>query len=141
MPSTYESIVIKAPLDVVWSRIRDFHDCSFAPRVLPDCEKVGDKGGTEVGAKRILNGVFHETLTHHDERSHAISYSIDDGPSPVSAEEIRHYVGSVRLRPITEGGGTFAEWSSRWEADGDAAVAFCSEIDRALLRGLAASCE
>ena len=98
MPSTYQSVVIDAPLESAWKRVRDSHDCSFAPRVLPDCQAVGEKGGTEVGARRVLSGVFHETLTHHDDGAHTFSYSIDDGPSPVSSAEVRHYMESVRLR-------------------------------------------
>ena len=137
MPSTYQSIVIEAPINAVWAKISDFHDLSFAPQVISDCQKVGDKGGTEVGAQRLLNGVFTETLTHHDESSHAISYSIEDGPSPVSPDEVKSYIGAVRLRPITETGNTFVEWSSRWESDSDDAVAFCSEIYTTLLRALA----
>lgn len=139
MPSTYQSIVIEAPIEDVWAKISDFHALTFAPRVISDCQKVGDKSGTEVGAQRLLNGIITETLTHHDPASHAISYSIDDGPSPISPQDVSNYIGAVRLRPITETGNTFVEWTSRWESDSDDAVAFCSEIYTTMLRALAIS--
>ncbi len=61
MKSTYQSIVINAPIETVWERVKDFHNLSWAPNVITNCVNSGDEKGTEVGAKRILNGVFHET--------------------------------------------------------------------------------
>ena len=107
--------------------------------MITSCTGVGDKSGDEVGAQRILNDAFHETLTRIDPDTHVIAYSIDDGPNPVSAEDVSHYVGAIRLRSITEGGGTFVEWSSRWESQNDDAVEFCHGIYVALLGALAAS--
>ncbi len=60
-------------------------------------------------------------------------YTIDDGPSPVSKDEVSDYVGCVRVCGITEGGGSFVEWSSTWEAKDDAAREFCQTIYVALL--------
>src|SRR5437867_9943512 len=62
MPRVYNSIVINAPIETVWKRIADFHDFSWAPSVITRCENVSDKGGTAVGAKRLLNGRFLDTL-------------------------------------------------------------------------------
>lgn len=136
MPSTYQSIVVEAPVDDVWDRLRDFHDFSWAPQVITSCEAVGDAGGTEVGAKRILNGAFHETLTTIDDNDHCLEYSIDDGPNPVSPSDVSNYRGRIRVLPVTEGDATFIEWSSEWESDSQDAVEFCSGIYTALLHAL-----
>ena len=99
---------------------------------------MGDINGTEVGAKRILNGAFHETLTEIDPASHSLKYSIDDGPSPVSKEEVSNYVGTIQLSPATDGG-TLVEWNSTWDSNSEDAVEFCHGIYIALLKELAST--
>lgn len=136
MPRTYQSIVVNAPADLVWAKLRNFHELSFAPQVVTKLERVGDKAGDQIGAQRILNGAIHETLLALDEKNKELRYSIDDGPSPISKGEVERYVGSVRVRPVTEDGASFVEWWSQWDATGDAAVAFCHPIYVSLLRAL-----
>lgn len=137
MPSTNQSIVINADLEDVWAKFGSFHDLSWAPKVVTSVEKIGDTSGTEIGAKRILNGVFLETLLSVDEVNHIISYSIDDGPSPVSKEEVSNYIGTIRLSSADEG--TLVEWDSDWDSNSDDAIAFCSGIYVALLGELKAA--
>ncbi|NOZ54803.1 MAG: SRPBCC family protein [Gammaproteobacteria bacterium] len=137
MPNTYQSAVVNAPLEQVWTTIKNFHDFSWAPNVITKCESVGDLEGTVVGAKRVLNEAFHETLISWDEQKHCIRYSIDDGPSPVSSQEIQNYVGNIRLLPITNNDTTFVEWSSAWESVSQEAEDFCHNIYVALLDHLA----
>ena len=137
MPKCYQSIIVNAPITKVWETIKDFHDMSWASHVIEKCEAVGDFNGTEVGAKRILNDVFHETLLESNEREHRIRYSIDDGPSPVSANEVSNYIGQVQLKPITLNDATFVEWSSSWQSSSEEARNFCHQIYVALLKALA----
>ena len=65
MGKTYQTAVINAPVDQVWSKIKNFHDFSWATGVIEKCEAVGDKPGDQIGARRILNDAFHETLDGH----------------------------------------------------------------------------
>jgi hypothetical protein len=139
MKSTYQSIVIDAPIETVWERVKDFHDLSWASSVITKCVDSGDKKGTEVGAKRILNGVFYETLIEHDGSTHTVRYTIDDGPAPVSKGEVNNYVGCLHLLPVTKNNTTFVEWSSSWEADTNEAVYFCHNIYVALLDEMASA--
>lgn len=143
MPTTYQSTIVKASLQDVWERISDFHDLSWAPEVITKCEKVGDVDGHEVGAKRVLNDAFHETVTRIDAGQHVFEYSIDDGPSPVSSDDVSNYLGVICLKPVTMSAGdeTFVEWSSSWDSDSCEAVDFCCGIYVALLGGLKASFE
>lgn len=138
MPITNQSIEIEASIEEVWARVSNFHDFSWAPNVVTQVEKVGTSGGQEVGAQRILNGVFHETLVEIDPSKYYLKYSIDDGPSPVSKDEVSNYIGVVRL---TEAGlgKTQVEWSSSWESNVEDAVEFCHGIYVALLKELADS--
>lgn len=138
MPITYQSTVVNAPLADVWDRISDFHDLSWAPEVITKCEKIGDVAGREVGAKRVLNEAFHETVTRVAPDRHVLEYSIDDGPSPVSPTDVRNYIGVIGLKPVTmgEGTSTFVEWSSSWDSDSEDAVDFCHGIYVALLNEL-----
>ncbi|MDP3334294.1 MAG: SRPBCC family protein [Methylococcaceae bacterium] len=137
MPKCYQSIVIAAPIEKVWETVKNFHDFSWSAGVIDSCEAVGSIGGTEIGAKRILNGAFHETLLEYNEAEHRVRYSIDDGPSPVSAQEVKDYIGTLQLRPVTLSNATFVEWHSAWESRSEEAIDFCHQIYVALLRTLA----
>ncbi|MDH3872199.1 MAG: SRPBCC family protein [Gammaproteobacteria bacterium] len=139
MPSTSQSIVVPAPIAEVWTRLSNFHDFSWAPNVITHVEQVGDVAGNEAGAKRILNQVFHETLIEIDGDRHLLRYSIDDGPSPVAPQDVSNYIGSIRLNPDPDSGGTLVEWNSAWDSNSDDAVEFCHGIYVALLQSLAKS--
>lgn len=139
MPSTNQSIDIYASISEVWTKFDNFHDLSWAPNVITHVEKVGSIDGGAVGAKRILNNVFHETLVEIDQDKHVLKYSIDDGPSPVSKKEVSNYYGVVKLSPTDEGSRTHVEWSSSWESNVEDAVEFCHGIYVALLNELAAT--
>ena len=141
MPSTNQSRLINAPVNEVWARFRDFHDLSWASSIVNKVEKVGDVDGGEVGAKRLVNDAFHETLLEIDDERKILRYSVDDGPPPLSKEEVSNYEGVVKLRADAESGGTLVEWSSSWERASDDAVEFCHDIYVALLGELAKSFE
>ncbi len=133
MPTTNQSIVINAPIADVWSRFTNFHDLSWAPNVITNVEKVGTIDGGSAGAKRMLNGVFRETLIEINNNEYLLKYSIDDGPSPVSKDEVANYIGVVKLSPSKEEDGTLVEWTSSWDSKVDDAVEFCHGIYVALL--------
>lgn len=136
MGKTYQTTIINATVEKVWERIRGFHDLSWAPNVVTSCQQVGKKQGDQIGAKRILNGMFHETLIAISELERSFKYSIDDGPPPVSKNDVHNYFGSVRLLPVTENDTCFIEWSSVWESKGKEAEEFCHNIYLALINDL-----
>jgi len=137
MKNTYQSININAPIDEIWDIVHDFHDFSWAPEVITSCVPQGDKNGVEIGAQRILNDVFRETLLELNHETHTIRYSIDDGPSPISKREVSNYIGHLHLSPGTKDTSTFVEWLSSWESDSDEGVKFCHDIYVSLLNSLA----
>jgi len=137
MPTCYQSIIVSAPIEKVWDKVKNFHDMSWAELVITQCDAVGNVGATDVGAKRILNNAFHETLLECNDDEYRVRYSIDDGPSPVSAEEVKNYIGKIQLKPVTLSNETFVEWSSTWESSSEEAREFCHQIYVALLQSLA----
>ena len=140
MGETYQSIVINAPVQKVWESISDFHDLSWAPNVITNVDMVGEVAGDEIGAGRVLNGVFKETLRSVDHEQRTFTYSIDEGPGPLAAD-VRNYVGTVVVKPSDDGAGTFVEWTSSWEENDEAVHDFCHPIYVALLDDMKASLE
>ena len=135
MGNCYNKVEIEAPINKVWELVKDFHNMSWAPGVITSLEVVGDKKGNEVGAKRILNEAFHETLTKLDYENTTFSYSIDDGPGPVAEDAVKNYIGVVKLAETSNG--TSMEWNSSFEsANENDVVEFCNPIYRALMSAL-----
>ncbi len=139
MGTTNQSITINVPADKVWASIRNFHDMSWAPNVVEKLEAVGDKGGDEPGAGRVLNDAFHETLLKVDADNMTFRYSIDDGPSPVSSSDVDNYIGQVQVK--AEGDGSRVEWKSKWERNDEATYDFCHPLYVALLEDMKKSLE
>lgn len=133
----YNSIVIKAAPDKVWDVLKDFHDLSWAKNVVSKVAVIGAKSSTEIGAKRVLNDAFHETLVSLNNKARKFSYSIDDGPSVVSKDNLEGYIGEVTVFPISENNTSFVLWSSNWKSAKEDGVAdFCNPIYHALLQDL-----
>jgi len=59
----------------------------------------------------------------------------------VSKAEVSNYVGRVSVRPVTEGGGAFVEWSSAWQNNDQPTSEFCHGIYVALLGDMKKSLE
>ena len=134
--SCSNSSVINSPIEKLWPRLRDFHDMSWCPNVITKLEKVGAIPGTQIGAKRVLNDAFHETLLALDDVDHVIRYSIDDGPAAVSKANVQGYIGEVRVYPVTDIDASLVHWTSRWDNSTGNVAEFCDPIYRALLSDL-----
>ena len=134
MGNCYNSTVVNAPREKVWETIKDFHNLSWAGAVITKIDVIGEKTGHEIGATRKLNDAFLETLVSINEDEYTFTYSIDDGPEPLSKDSVSNYLGAVRLCPVTDSNTTFVEWTSSYESASDTAVAdFCNPIYVALL--------
>ena len=134
---TYNSIIVNASADQVWSTLRDFNNMDWAEGIIESVESLNGKGGTEVGAQRVINGAFYETLQSFDDESRAFSYSIDDGPAAMSKRQMSGYVGKARVAPITASDQSFVEWSSDWEAGTTEVRDMCDPLYKGLLDLLA----
>ncbi len=114
MPKVYVSAVIDAPIEQVWHKIRDFEGLpGWVPAIAASSLSGGP--GDRVGAERSLtlagNGAtVVERLLALDDANHSLSYAIIEAPLPVA-----NYVSHIRLRPVTMGKRTFAEWSGEFD--------------------------
>ena len=134
----YNSCRVSASADEVWSAMRPFHAMPWAPNVVQSVDVVGDVPDGQPGAKRVLNGLIHETLSGVDDEARMFSYSIDDGPEPLSKDTLKGYKAVVRVLPVTSDGTAFVEWSSTWDASEGGVAEFCNPIYQALLTELQA---
>jgi hypothetical protein len=139
MGSTFQEIEINAPANTVWRAISNFHELGWAPNVVTGVEVVGDRPGTEPGAGRVLNGVFHETLQTLDSDAMTFTYSIDQGPPPLLDGDYNNYIGKVVVED--KGDSTRVEWTSSWEQNDESIYDFCHPIYVALLKDMKASLE
>jgi len=130
---TYNSVIVNATADKVWSALRNFNDMSWAEGIVESVENTNGKGGTEVGAIRVVNGTIIETLQSFDDDSMAFSYSIDDGPEVLAADQVTGYIGTARVAPITATGQSFVEWSSDWQGAKGDVKGFCDPLYAGLL--------
>ena len=137
MGNCNNSIDIQAPVDTVWAKVRNFHDMSWATGVVEKTEVVGDVKGDQVGAKRVLNDAFHETVTVLDDGAKTLSYQITDGPGPLAKDAVKNYIGTIKILPGAADGSTRVEWTSSFESGDDSKVEeFCNPIYVALLGAL-----
>ena len=135
--SCYNSVIVPAAIDDVWNEIRNFHRLDWGRPFITSVKAVGGLPGDCVGAKRVLNGAFEETLLDLDDVNYSMLYSIDDGPEPVSQSSLSDYRGRIQLLPVTSDNTTFAQWMSEYTADDPQLVAdFCNPIYAALLEAL-----
>ena len=113
MVRVLRTTVLDAPVDAVWRILRDFngHD-----RWHPIVERSALEDGRrtdQVGAVRnftIRSGErVREVLLSLSDRERRLRYAIVDSDLP-----LEDYVAEFFLKPVTDGGGTFWSWSSRF---------------------------
>lgn len=104
-----ESIVIAAPVDAVWDKIKNFHDASWMPMVA----STAGQGGNEAGATRELTlksgGIVKEELKKHDNAEKSFSYKIVKDGVDMKVLPVNDYSSKITL--TAEGGGTKMEWN------------------------------
>jgi uncharacterized protein YndB with AHSA1/START domain len=119
MARAYASIVLKAPVETVWSLVRDFNGMpSWAPAVARSSIEE-ELDSDVVGCVRSLytrdGAHVRERLLTLDDASHSFTYNFEKPAFPVN-----NYIATVRLYPVTCADGTFAEWDATFdEAAGD----------------------
>jgi len=112
----HRSMVIDAPIDVVWAAIRRFDGVGDWN---PGVARVWMESGapTEVGGVRHIElpdgGLIVETLLGHSDADHHYRYRIDESPLPVAGYEAEH-----RLQEVTVGGRTFSTWTAEFDLTG-----------------------
>lgn len=116
MARAHASSVINAPIDQVWAHIRDFNGVPNWHPAVAKSEIEGGGPSDRVGCVRVLTleggGVIRERLLELSDLGHHYSYSILESPLPVA-----NYRATLRLRRISDGDRTYAEWSASFDPD------------------------
>lgn len=131
----YRSMVIPAPIQEVWARVRAFVSvAAWNPAVA----RAGMESGnaTTVGAIRrleIVDGsVFRETLLAHSDLERFYSYDILESPLPVT-----NYRSTHSFLEITAGNQTLSIWQGRFDCAPEAAAELARVVgDEIYLNGL-----
>ena len=114
MARAYASAVIEAPIEVVWTAIRDFSAlASWHPGVAKSEIEHG-KDPDVVGCIRALTlqdgSTARERLMMLDDSRYRFTYNFETPAFPVA-----NYLSTVELIPVTNGDVTFASWSATFD--------------------------
>jgi NADPH:quinone reductase len=114
MQSVTRSTVIEAPIERVWALLRDFNSHAQWHPAIAHSEIEGRCSATQVGCVRAFalhdGNHLREQLLSLNDHDHVFSYCILDASLP-----LHRYVATVQLRPVTDGGLCFWQWSSTFE--------------------------
>ncbi len=109
MARAYASTILKAPVETVWSLVRDFN---ALPKWAPGIVKSKIEDGLDadvVGCVRSFHtkdgGHIRERLLMLDDANYAFTYNFEKPAFPV-----KNYIATLRLYPVTHTDQTFAEW-------------------------------
>lgn len=114
MARSHASSVINAPIDQVWTHIRDFGGLSsWHPAVSASVIEDG-RPSCDVGCIRDLTlgdgGKLRERLLAFSDDETFYTYSILESPMPVA-----NYKATLRLLPISDGNRTYGEWTAQFD--------------------------
>ena len=119
MARAYASAIIKAPVETVWSLIRNFNGLPDWVPIIADSKIEGGLHPDVVGCVRSFHTTdgshIRERLLTLDDARHTFAYNFEKPAFPV-----KNYIATVRLMPVTHTEHTFAEWEAVFdEALGD----------------------
>lgn len=113
MIKVYTSSVIDAPVERVWTHIRDFNGLPAWVPAVADSRIEGGGPSDRVGCVRNFNlkegGNLREQLLALSDRDRSVTYNILASPMGVE-----NYVATLQLTTITDGDRTFAEWTAEF---------------------------
>lgn len=114
MARAFASTIIDAPVEAVWTTVRDFGALSsWLPAVIRSEIQEG-RSADSVGCVRALHlgdgGFCTERLLALDDSRYTFTYAFVQPAFPVD-----NYVSTLELIPITDGDRTFAQWSGTFE--------------------------
>lgn len=114
MARAYASTILKAPVETVWSLVRDFNGLPGWAAGIADSEIEDGLDADVVGCVRsfhLQDGTHvRERLLSLDDANHSFSYNFETPAFPV-----KNYVSTLRLFPVTHTDQTFAEWEASFD--------------------------
>lgn len=120
MPHVTYSKVIDAPADQVWAVVRDFGGLDKWFPFVSHCELKDDARPDQVGAVRINTvadgALIEETLLELSDRDRRIVYALTKGDVPTL-----DFSATLTIHEVIADGRTYANWSARFDVNGDPA--------------------
>ncbi len=134
MARAYASAILHAPVEAVWSMVRDFN---ALPAWNPGVTRSSIEDGLAsdvVGCVRnfdLADGTLvRERLLRLNDRDYSFTYNFETPAFPVA-----NYLARFRLMPVTDTDLTFAEWEATFdEAPGDEGR-YVDIVSRAVFQG------
>jgi Polyketide cyclase / dehydrase and lipid transport len=119
MARAYASIILKAPVEMVWSILRNFNGLPNWTDRIARSKIEGGLDADIVGCVRSFytkdGDHIRERLLMLDDANYCFSYNFEKPAFP-----IKNYVATLRLYPVTHSDQCFAEWTATFdEAPGD----------------------
>ena len=119
MARAYASRIIKAPVETVWSVVRNFNGLPTWAVGIVDSKIEGGLDADVVGCVRSFHTKdgthIRERLLTLDDARYTFTYNFEKPAFPV-----KNYIATMRLMPVTHGDTTFIEWEATFdEAPGD----------------------
>jgi len=120
MARAYASTILKAPVETVWSLVRDFN---ALPKWAPAIARSKIEDGLDADVVGCVRSFYtkegshvRERLLTLDDANYTFTYNFEKPAFPV-----KNYIAALRLYPVTQTDQTFAEWEATFdEAPGDA---------------------
>lgn len=113
MPHVVRSTIIDAPVDALWSVLRDFNGHDTWHPIVVRSEIERSQPSDRIGCVRRFTlqdgSELREQLLSLSDLEMTFSYCLLDTPIPLF-----NYVAHVRLLPVTDGDRTFWHWESRF---------------------------
>ncbi len=114
MPHVSVSREIDAPVEQVWSIIRDFNAMPAWTDFVADSKIEEGLKGDQVGCVRnfhLKNGAnVREQLTAFSDDSFTFSYRILESPMP-----IENYISELTLTPVTDTNSCLCQWTADFD--------------------------
>ena len=114
MPHVVRSTIIDAPVDALWSVLRDFNGHENWHPIVARSEIERSQPSDRIGCVRRFTlqdgSELREQLLGLSDYDMFCTYSILDSPMPLT-----NYVATLRLTPVTDGERTFIEWSADFD--------------------------
>ncbi|MCQ8241656.1 SRPBCC family protein [Rhizosaccharibacter radicis] len=121
------SSVIDAPIEHIWTIVRDFGAIADWLPGTRGCQVEGD--ADRIGAIRRLDmgdaGIIHEQLLGLSDAEHRVDFAITESALPISG-----YQATIQLLPVSDGNRTFISWSARFEAAPEHAAEMTARMPR-----------
>ena len=133
MVRVYWSSVIGAPIARVWAHIRDFNGLPGWHPAFENSHIENGKASEQVGCVRNFHlkdgGNIREQLLAFSDVDCYCTYTILNSPLPIV-----NYVSTLRLRPVTDGDRTYAEWSATFDVEADQKEAMETTLTQGVYR-------